>query len=582
MLSVSALAPVSIPSHLAPGLQPLVAPDSPASSAGCRWPSSAVGLLGAVGVARSRRKAVVTGVERKSKVAPDPKPKARFNWEKQWYPVLPLSMLEGSGPEPIKLLNKDLVLWKDGDGEWRCNSGICPHRLAPLAHGRVNSDGQLMCRFHGWCFKGNGSCSKVPMAQGDEEAKARLLGQDRSKLASYPTKIKKGLLFVWPHASSEKEALGKDPFVPEELSDSPNWSCFDVPAGWRVWLEQSWDPSHAPFLHQYALPNFAPEFASAMEPFHIQDLGDEGLKVSHGGYMQSNMGMKADRRFMPPCANSTSYLYPDGRIIGFNFYFIPTEPGKVRQITTSYFVPSKDESKQKSNLSGNMMQMSKVVLKGRSLGSAETKVRRSWMASALAWSQERWPELGRIRRGLAAWKLLQGLLGDQDNTILSFQDSVGLPAVQHGHLRQPRESEKYGGPASEYLLETNADALVARFGAWIAERGGGPFGSLKKDPKPVDQQMVFDRWMAHTSFSKDAQAALSFLCGLAEFAERLVACSCLAAAAALALGLVRLAALPLLGVALGNWGAKKARKKAQGFLSALPLAPALPKRKLWE
>jgi hypothetical protein len=134
-----------------------------------------------------------------------------------------------------------------------------------------------------------------------------------------------------------------------------------------VWLEQSWDPSHAPFLHQYALPNFAPEYASAMEPFQIQDLGDEGLKVSHGGYMQSNMGMKADRRFMPPCANSTSYLYPDGRIIGFNFYFIPTEPGKVRQITTSYFVPSKDEeSKQKSNLSGNMMQMSKVVLKGSS------------------------------------------------------------------------------------------------------------------------------------------------------------------------------------------------------------------------
>lgn len=63
---------------------------------------------------------------------------------------------------------------------------------------------------------------------------------------------------------------------------------------------------------------------------------------------------------------------------------------------------------------------------------------------------------------------------------------------------------KYGGPASEYLLETNADALVARFGAWIAERGGGPFGSVA-DTIPVDPDRVFDRWMAHTSFSKDAQ-----------------------------------------------------------------------------
>ena len=201
------------------------------------------------------------------------------------------------------------------------------------------------------------------MAEGDEEATAKLVGQDCSKLASYPTKTKKGLLFVWPHDSIE-EASKKEPFVPSELSESPNWSCFDVPAGWRVWLEQSWDPSHAPFLHQYALPNFAPEYASAMEPFEIQDLGDEGLSVQHGGYMQSNMGMKADRRFMPPCANSTAYRYPDGRIIGFNFYFVPTEPGKVRQITTSYFVPSNTEEKQKNQLSGNMMQMSQVVLQG--------------------------------------------------------------------------------------------------------------------------------------------------------------------------------------------------------------------------
>lgn len=70
-------------------------------------------------------------------------------------------------------------------------------------------------------------------------------------------------------------------------------------------------------------------------------------------------------------------------------------------------------------------------------------------------------------------------------------------------FKQPR---KYGGTASEYLLETNADALVARFGTWIAERGGGPFGSLKNESKPVDPKQVFDRWMAHTSFSKDAQA----------------------------------------------------------------------------
>lgn len=41
--------------------------------------------------------------------------------------------------------------------------------------------------------------------------------------------------------------------------------------------------------------------------------------------------------------------------------------------------------------------------------------------------------------------------------------------------------------------------------------------------------------------------------------------SCCGAAIALALGAVRLGAVPLLGVALGSWGARKARRKAQGW-----------------
>ncbi|CAK9095541.1 unnamed protein product [Durusdinium trenchii] len=545
----------------------------------------ALGVGAARWVRRSRRAKRAKSDLVESEEVEVKKSQSSYSWEKQWYPVLPLSLLQGVGPEPIKLLNKDLVLWKDGEGEWRCTDGICPHRLAPLARGRVTENGELMCRFHGWCFKGDGMCAKVPMAHGDSEAEGRLIGQDCSKLASYPTKLKKGLLFVWPHASA-KEALQREPFVPEELSESPNWSCFDVPAGWRVWLEQSWDPSHAPFLHQYALPNFAPEYAAPMEPFDIQDLGDDGLKVKHGGYMQSNMGMKADRRFVPPCANSTSYLYPDGRIIGFNFYFVPTEPGKVRQITTSYFVPSQNEDDSKSNLKGNMMQMSKVVLKGRSLGTAE-KPKRDLRASWMAWAETRWPDLAKVRRGLETWKLLQGLLGDQDNTVLSFQDSVGLPAVQKKELREPRVSQRFGGPASEYLLETHADALVARFDAWIAQRHGGPFGRMdgRGDggaPREQLEAAVFDRWAAHTSFSKDAQAALSFLVCLADYCDRLVVFSACLAAVALAAAAPRWGAPFVLLAAGATWVARWGRRKAQGFLSALPASPALPRRQLWE
>lgn len=506
-------------------------------------------------------------------------PKPAFDWEKQWYPTFPTSMLKTSGPEPFKLLGRDLVLWKDGDGEWRCADGICPHRLAPLAHGRVTPDGQLMCRYHGWTFNGDGSCAKVPMAAGDAKAESKLIGASCSKLKSYPTKVVKGLLFVWPHSESEDEAGRKDPFVAEELDDSPNWSVFDAPASWRVWLEQSWDPSHAPFLHQYALSNFAPELAVAMEPFDVEDLGDDGLSASHGGYMQSNQGMKAFRRFGPPCANSTSYLYPDGRTIGFNFYFVPTEPGKVRQITTSYFVPAPSEAGEDSGLQGNMMQMSKVVLRGRTVGSVEEK--REGIAIRMSKSiRRRWPQLDRIEQGLKSWKLMQGLIGDQDNTVLSFQDSVGLPAVRNKYFREPRTSEKFGGPPSEYLLETSADELVARFDAWVAARGGGPFGGHGLESNSPG---VFDRWEAHTRFSKDAQAALAFLSGAADCLESRVVPACLVAAGlCMACGLARISGLPTLAAAAGIFAKTRLRKHAQGFLSGLPAAPGLPLRKLWE
>lgn len=52
----------------------------------------------------------------------------RYSWTKQWYPVALARDLETHKPNAIKLLGKDLVLWKDGDSEWRCFDDVCPHR----------------------------------------------------------------------------------------------------------------------------------------------------------------------------------------------------------------------------------------------------------------------------------------------------------------------------------------------------------------------------------------------------------------------------------------------------------------------
>ncbi len=48
----------------------------------------------------------------------------------------------------MKLLDRSLVLWRDGAGAWSCLEDRCPHRLAPLSEGRVEkATGNLMCSY---------------------------------------------------------------------------------------------------------------------------------------------------------------------------------------------------------------------------------------------------------------------------------------------------------------------------------------------------------------------------------------------------------------------------------------------------
>lgn len=56
-----------------------------------------------------------------------------FVWKDHWYPVSLIEDLDPSVPTAFQLLGRELVLWKDNQGEWRVFLDKCPHRLAPLS-----------------------------------------------------------------------------------------------------------------------------------------------------------------------------------------------------------------------------------------------------------------------------------------------------------------------------------------------------------------------------------------------------------------------------------------------------------------
>ncbi|MBD2358700.1 Rieske 2Fe-2S domain-containing protein [Tolypothrix sp. FACHB-123] len=114
----------------------------------------------------------------------------QFSWTKQWYPISPLSYLDSNNPNPVTLLGKKLVIWQDNHQQWIVMDDYCPHKLAQLSLGRINEDGTLMCRHHGWTFNNEGKCTNVPMLTGN--AKEIACNSLRSHVKTYPTQVLQG------------------------------------------------------------------------------------------------------------------------------------------------------------------------------------------------------------------------------------------------------------------------------------------------------------------------------------------------------------------------------------------------------
>lgn len=264
---------------------------------------------------------------------------AEFSWTKQWYPVIPISYLDSSHPTSITLLGKKLVIWRDKHQHWVAMDDTCPHKLAQLSLGTINEHGDLMCRHHGWCFDGTGKCTKIPMLS-DGPALENACNSERSHVKTYPTQVVQELLWIWADNCSTafEDCSAKHPTVIPELelsTSSIEWFMLEVPVGYTISVESSFDPSHAQFLHA-GIAGFSPERAVPIQRFELSGevSAEAGFTLKHSGYNIFNKDMDATRKFTPPCCNTTTYKYPNGKSTLFQLYFIPTKPGFCKYINT--------------------------------------------------------------------------------------------------------------------------------------------------------------------------------------------------------------------------------------------------------
>lgn len=94
----------------------------------------------------------------------------------------------------VRYFGRDLVLFRNEQGEAGLLDAYCPHLGAHLGHGGTVEGNSLRCPFHAWAFRPDGFCSSIPYAKAfPPRAKRGPLTQ------AYPVSEKAGVVWAWYH-----------------------------------------------------------------------------------------------------------------------------------------------------------------------------------------------------------------------------------------------------------------------------------------------------------------------------------------------------------------------------------------------
>lgn len=172
-----------------------------------------------------------------------------------WLPaLLATEIAEPDGP-PVRLriLNEDLVAFRDTQGRVGIVSAYCRHRLAPLYFGRNEHCG-LRCVYHGWKFDVTGQCVDIPNVPRGKISEGV---KRRAAITAYPAREAGGMIWVY---------MGPVDLMPQ----LPNMEWMTVPRGhahvarwlqrtnWAQGMEGELDTSHISFLHSGLNPDEMP------------------------------------------------------------------------------------------------------------------------------------------------------------------------------------------------------------------------------------------------------------------------------------------------------------------------------------
>jgi phenylpropionate dioxygenase-like ring-hydroxylating dioxygenase large terminal subunit len=160
-----------------------------------------------------------------------------------WIPVALSDELPGPDCLPVKLkiMNEDLIAFRDSDGRPGLVDQFCPHRGASLYFAR-NEECGLRCVYHGWKFDVDGNCVDLPNTPEGDSYKNKV------RITAYPCEEAGGMIFAYMGPRDKQP-----PFPDFDFAKVPAANIyvtkFQLECNWLQATEGDFDPSHGVFLH---------------------------------------------------------------------------------------------------------------------------------------------------------------------------------------------------------------------------------------------------------------------------------------------------------------------------------------------
>jgi phenylpropionate dioxygenase-like ring-hydroxylating dioxygenase large terminal subunit len=145
-------------------------------------------------------------------------------------------------PLRVKILDEELVVFRDQSGAVGLLELHCPHRGTSLEFGLIDAKG-IRCCYHGWLFAADGTILETP----GEPANSTL--KDRLYHGAYPTHEHQGVVFAYMGPPDRQP-----PFPVYDSYNRPGYRLipglkYFYPCNWLQIIENTMDPAHTAFLH---------------------------------------------------------------------------------------------------------------------------------------------------------------------------------------------------------------------------------------------------------------------------------------------------------------------------------------------